>query len=375
MKVKEVTTYPVSCQLKKPFASATGWRKSRDTVLVEVVTDEGLSGWGEAHGPLKALCRAIEDELAPMVIGADPLDVAVLWDKMQIRRLKGAPPGAVSGIDMALWDLKGRILGAPVYRLIGGRFHRRLQPYATALFYREDHPESVAALEEEARSLLESGFRAIKMKVGFGLERDIRRVSRLREVAGPEFCIMADANESYDFTSALRLGLKLRDLGVQWFEEPLPWVSLPAYKELGERLNMPIAGGEVESALPVFIEALRQRAVQIVQPDPCLAGGITACLHIASWAKAHEVVFCPYTFGSLVGLAAAVHLLAGTSHYPAWTPMERPVLLEWDATENPIRDRVIARGPAIVEGFVDVPEDPGLGIEVDRDAVLAFLVR
>ena len=153
------------------------------------------------------------------------------------------------------------------------------------------------------------------------------------------------------------------------------WTSLSAYRDLGERLNIPIAGGEVETALLGFVEAIRQRAVQIIQPDPALCGGITPSLHIASLSKAFEVSFSPHAFGTLIGLSATLHLTAGVSHYADWSVIPRPVLLEWDATENPLRDNIIAKGPEVIDGMVAVPKIPGLGVEVDREAIAALRVK
>lgn len=374
MNINDIIAYPIQCNVQTAFTSATGWRKTRGTVLVEVTGEDGLSGWGETVGPLRTVATAIEEDLKPLLKGQNILDTGLIWERMQVRRTKGIPPGAIGGVDTALWDLKGKILGAPVCRLMGGRFHKTIQPYGTALFYHEEDWDQLTALEEETQELLKRGFKAIKMKIGFGISRDIRRITRVREIVGDDFPLMVDANQSYNFQAALEVGRALDDLGVKWFEEPMAWLSLPAYRELGNRLKTPIAGGEVETSLMGFFESIRQGAVQIVQPDPALCGGITPALHVASVAKAFEVAFMPHVFDGIIGLSAGLHLTAGVSHYADWSLVPRPVILEWDATENPMRDKIVISGPELKDGLVDVPDTPGLGIELDRDAIHAFII-
>jgi len=194
MKIKEIKLFPLRAEVEL-FASATGWRNLRETILIEIITDEGFSGWGEAKGPLSCVVKAIKEDLAPMIINEDPLNNCVLWEKMQIKKLKGTPPGAIGGVDMALWDLKGKILNVPVYQLLGGCFIDSIQPYATALFYHsKKEKENYLLFEEEAQRLLDLNFKAIKMKVGFGIKNDVKRVRKLRELAGKDFPIMVDAN-------------------------------------------------------------------------------------------------------------------------------------------------------------------------------------
>lgn len=373
MKIKEIKLYPLK-SIVKPFASATGWKRSRETILIEIINDDGLSGWGEAMGPLYSVVKAIEEDLSPIIINQDPLDNGVLWEKMQIKKYKGTPPGAIGGIDIALWDLKGKILNIPVYKLLGGCFSKKIQPYATALFYHANEEENNLELfEKEARRLLDLNFKAIKMKVGFGIKHDIKRVNKLRGIVGEDFPIMVDANQSYDFSSALELGKVLDELGVIWFEEPLQWISIAAYRELSNRLQLLIAGGEVENNLMGFFEIIKQRAVQIIQPDPIFCGGITPCQHIASLAKASQVAFYPHCFGNIVSLFAGIHLTAGYSHYANWMPIERPILFEWDTTDNPLKEIVIQSIPEIKNGYIDVPREPGLGVEINRAVLKKYL--
>jgi len=375
MIIKKVKVYPVSYNLKVPFISAAGLTRKRSSVLVEVITNEGLSGWGEANGPTLTVAKAIEEVLSPIIIGKDPLDAGVIWEQMNICRRKGTPTGAVGGVDIALWDLKGKILDVPIYKLFGGCFYKKLTPYATTIFYHENDLKSVATLEKDVTNIISRGFKAVKMKVGFDVDFDIKRLSKVRELLGNDFTIMVDANQSYDFMSALRFGRALHDLEIRWFEEPIPWISLSAYRELGGKLNIPIAGGESEFNLIGFVEALRQRAVAVIQPDPSTVGGITPSLYISTLAKAFGVTFCPHSFGTIIGLSASIHLTSGFSHYTGENLITKPVLLEWDATENIMRDKIIIKGPKMVNGCVNVPSDPGLGIEVDKKAIRKFMVE
>lgn len=375
MIIKEVKVYPVSYKLKRPFASATGWKYTRSMVFVEIISDEGLSGWGETRAPLISTVNCIEKDIVPYIVGKNPLDVKVIWEQLQILKMKGIPIRCISCIDMALWDLKGKILGISLCNMLGGCFNKEIQPYATAFFCYEDEFGSFQSLEREAKNILSLGFKYIKMKIGFGVDYDIKKISRLRKIIGNDFPVMVDANQSYDFLSILKLSNILKDLKVQWIEEPLPWISISEYKELGDRLNIPLAGGEQESTQLGFFEVMKQRAVQIIQPDIYVCGGITPLIHIMSLAKAFGIYFSPHTFGSIIGLSAAIQLIASFSYYPRWVTINRPILLEWDAVENNLRDKILKKGPKIINGKVIVSEEPGLGVEIDKKALREFAIE
>ena len=201
MKVVEVKTHSLSSPVKEPYANSIGWVKRRSTVLVEVITDDGVTGWGEAlcHGlqPPEVCASVVETALKPIILGQDPFDVEVLWEKMHHLTLsfgsKGTVPIAMSAVDVALWDCIGRALGKPVYKLLGGAYRTEVHPYATG-FYRHaglSYPEAAVA---EARGHLNNGFRAMKLKIGFGIEEDTELILAVREAVGPKVTLMLDAN-------------------------------------------------------------------------------------------------------------------------------------------------------------------------------------
>lgn len=376
MIIKKVKIYPLSYNLKVPFASAGGWTKKRTSVLIEVITNEGLSGWGEANGPMLAIMKAIEDDLVPIVIGKDPLNTSIIWEQMNLLRRKGIPSSAVGGVDIALWDLKGKIIGEPLYKIFGGAFFEKLLPYATTIFYHENDLNSLKGLEEDISYLIDHGFKAVKMKVGFGIDFDLKRIRRVRELLGTDFPIMVDANQSYNFLTSLRFGHILEEFGIRWLEEPIPWISLSAYKKLGEKLDIPIAGGESEVNIMGFVEAFKQGSVSIIQPDICMIGGITPALSIATLARAFGVDFCPHSFGTIIGWSASVHLASGFPHYIGENlSIQSPVLLEWDVTENIMRDNIVVKKPEIINGVMHVTNDHGLGVEVDREEIEKFIIK
>ncbi|MBE0556079.1 MAG: mandelate racemase/muconate lactonizing enzyme family protein, partial [Proteobacteria bacterium] len=203
MKIKDVESFPVSYQLERPFANSAERHQRRSTTLVKITTDEGIAGWGEAYGPPLGVSRFIQTYLKPRLVGEDPLRLEYLWFKLQTH--KGIPKGAMGGIDLALWDLKARAMNVPVYELLGGRNSAVITPYATGFFFSEDEPDSTRYLEAEVEEALSKKFRALKMKIGFGKDRDIKRMRRVRELVSDGIDIMADANQAYDFMTCIEL--------------------------------------------------------------------------------------------------------------------------------------------------------------------------
>jgi D-galactarolactone cycloisomerase len=379
MKISDVRAHVLRSPLQQPFAFSQGWVSSRGATLVEVQTDEGVTGWGEAlcQGlqPPEIAAAAISGALKPLAVGADPLEPEVLWHRMyhQTRDYgqKGALIGAISGIDIALWDIAGKVRREPVAKLLGGMFRTRVEAYATGFYRIKGHGEA-SRLAREAETHVANGFRALKIKLGFGIDDDLAVMRSIKEVAQKQE-VMIDVNHAYGVADAIRLGRSLEDMGwrLRWYEEPVVQEDLDGYAEVRRALGTPIAGGENEYTLFGFKELLQKRAVDVAQPDICIAGGFSGCRHIIALAHAHGVQVNPHVWGSAVGQAASLQLIAATpianhSLFP------REPLLEFDTSSHPFRDELTDSPLRQREGWVDIPQKPGLGIEVNRKVIEKF---
>jgi D-galactarolactone cycloisomerase len=378
MKITDVITHQLSVNVDEPFTSSRGWvYKTKGALVVEIKTDEGITGWGDCYGP-SAVCKSIVDTLLkPSVIGKDPFDVEVIWEslynKVKDYGLAGMTISGISGIDIALWDIIGKACKQPIHKLIGGAFRTRVEAYATGLYFKDMNRLNEEAVAE-ARSYAAQGFRAIKMKIGLGsLKKDLDRVAAVRDAIGPEVLLMVDANHCFNVPQAINIGRELEKLDVYWFEEPISPEDLDGYVEVARRLDMAVAGGENEFTKFSFREILARRAMDIIQPDVCAAGGITECKKIAALAQAHGVQCVPHAWGTAIGLAATLHFLASLPECPpCLVPM--PPMLEYEQTFNPFRDDLSATRLTHTKGWVDVPTGPGLGIEIDRSILDRYRV-
>lgn len=370
MKIQAVHAYALRHALPEAevFGSSKGWHAVRQALLVEIVTDDGLSGFGEAYGP-PAVNRTLVDELyAPRLVGRDPLEHAVIWEDLyntfRDYGRKGWPIAAISAVDIALWDLKGKALGQPVSKLLGGAFRTQIRAYATGL-YRHRVEDNARALAREAEAYAAEGFGAMKMKVGFGLDEDLRNVRAVRQAIGAERLLAMDANHAYDAGQAIRLARKVEDCDLAWFEEPVVPEDLDGYCQVKAAARMPIAGGETEFTRWGFRDLCVRRAVDILQPDICGCGGFTEAWRIAALASASGLTVFPHVWGTAVGLFASLQLAAALPpNPPAMLPTELP--FELDRTPNPLRDQLALNPPKRAGDRIDLPTGPGLGLEIDR---------
>ena len=373
MKITGVRAHVLRSRLEQPFAFSQGWVNSRGATLVEISTDDGVVGWGEAlcQGlqPPEIAGAAIEHALAPLAIGADPLEPEVLWHRMyhQTRDYgqKGAIIGAISAIDIACWDIAGKARGEPVARLLGGMFRSRVQAYATGFYRVRGHGEAARLAEEAARHVA-NGFTAYKVKLGFGIADDLAVMRAVQAAAGKQEA-MIDTNHAYSVVDAVRLGRELEDMGwrLRWYEEPVVQEDLAGYSEVRRALATPIAGGENEYTAFGFRNLFAARAVDIAQPDLCIAGGFTACRHIVALAHAHGVQVNPHVWASAVGQAASLQFIASipvANH--ALFPSD--ILLEFDTSSHPFREHLTDTPLRQRGGWVEIPAKPGLGIQVDQ---------
>ena len=377
MKIADVRAHPLRCTLDEPFAYSQKWFKSRTAMLLEVVTDEGAVGWGEVfcHDAWPALVALVERVYKPLIVGKDALAREVIWDSLynwsRDYGQKGLTAAALSGIDIALWDLAGKAVDLPVSTLLGGSFRDQVQAYATGLYATQRSMDDPSVLAQEATSYVQRGFKAIKMKIGFGLRRDIENVATVRAAIGEDIGLMVDANHAYDAAAAISLGRALEGYRVAWLEEPVVPEDLDGYRAVRSALDIPIAGGEAEFTRYGFRDLISKGAVDIVQPDLCICGGLSEGAKIAALAQAWHVRLIPHVWGTGVALAAALHFIAAMPPQPP-SLHPAPALLEFDRTENPLREEVVATSLQVLDGHVMVPQGPGLGIEIDRAALERF---
>jgi len=323
VKIRDVKTYQLEAALAEPFAYSQAWYERRGALLIEIVGEDGLSGWGEAFGPPFLT--------APIV---------------EFYRAAGASPDGWSSAEPCpgLCDRLRKRGGDPFSYLI-----------------------------EETQQRADAGFTAIKLKLGFGIDEDIRLCRAIRQAIGEAMTIMVDANHAYDAVAAIRLGRHIEELDVSWFEEPVPPEDLEGYRQVKSALRIPIAGGEAEFTRWGFRPILVDRVLDILQPDVCAAGGLSECKKIADMATAFGLRVNPHVWGTGVALAASLQLLAILPDNP---PSLNPIapLLEFDQSEHPIRMAVLTEPISQQAGWVEVPTGPGLGIEIDRAAITKFLI-
>lgn len=387
MKITRIASHVLSCDMPEVLGYSQQYYYRRTAHLVEVETDEGVSGWGECFGPgAVALANKgiVEDVIQPLVLGADPLDRDVIWHRvynlLRDHGQKGMPLQALSGVDIALWDISGKVSGLPLHKLIGGAHRKNVPVYGYGMMLRpEPVTELAARFRDEAAAIKEAGFVAAKMKVGLGPENDIRLVEAVREGVGPDFRFMVDANHCYTTSDAFHVGRALEELGAYWFEEPVAPEDLDGYRELRAGLKVNIAGGEAEFNRWGWRAILENRGLDIAQPEVCALGGVSEYLRVLALCHAHHTPVVNHVWGSAVAVAVNLHLLAAMPTMPGglnpWEPM-----LEFDTTENVFRDDLLAE-PLDVQGQVKrnrgrvaIPTAPGLGVAPDQEFIQKYKI-
>lgn len=373
MKIAELHIHVLEAPLKQPFLWSFNRADSRGACLVEIVADDGTLGWGECFGP-PWLNAAMVEAFRPHLIGSDPLAIEEIWGRLynhfRDQGQRGIHVTALAGVDIALWDLKGRVLGQPIHVLLGGPLRRSVQAYATGT-YRREAGDPLDYVVEEVKGYVAEGFGAVKLKIGFDVEEDAALVRAVRAALGPERGLMLDANHGYDALDAIRLGQRVEDCDIGWLEEPVVPEDLDSYVEVRGGQSIPVAGGETLFTRYDFAEVMRRRAMDIVQPDTCAAGGLSECKKIADMAWTFGVRYVPHVWGTGIGLAAALQLLAVLPHAPP-THRQRQPMLELDRSEHPFRQAVLTEPIEHEQGTVAIPDGPGLGIAVDREALKRF---
>ena len=374
MLITNIEGFNLSSPLERPFGWSNGWISARVVGLLKIETDEGITGWGEGY--VGARGDFVRQLFGDLLIGADPLNRNALWQGMFDRVYNGNNAGgfggsAISAVDIALWDIAGKAAGQSVSDLLGGRIRDKVAVYATGLYYTEG--EFPTRLLDEATMYVELGFKGMKTKIGgLPIAEDVRRVAAIRGAIGDDIRLMVDANQAYPAATAIRIGNELAAYDITWFEEPVNAKDVDAYLQVQAGVPMPVAGGENLRTRYEFNDFFARRAYDIAQPDVVNAGGITEMRNIAMNANSCGILVNPHVWGSPVMIAASLHLASTIPPCPPAyepRPYEQEPVMEFDRTPSGIREGITAEPFDQQDGFITVPTAPGLGVEIDEDAV------
>ena len=387
MKITEITTFVARVPLgEERFWSSQYAFPERNSLLVRIRTDEGLTGWGEGgqHGPAEPVAACIDSVLGPMVMEGDPRESGRIWENLysQTRDFgqKGTYIEAISAIDIACWDIAGQAHGEPIHRLLGGAFRTSVEAYATGCYYRGsdylDKANYLPALAAEACGYVDAGFRIVKTKIGLlPIEADLERMAKIRETVGDNIVLLTDANHAYNAPAAIRMGRGLEELDYRWLEEPVPPEDHEGYRTVRRALSIPITGGECEYTRYGFRELFVKGCVDIAQPDLCASGGISEWQKIHALADAFGVPVIPHVWGSGIALAAALHVLAATPPFPHTAhpvPLQNEPVIEYDRNRNPLREELLSEKITLADGRLPVPQAPGLGVRVNEEVLRRY---
>ncbi len=372
LKLRRVTARVYRCPLEQPVTTSFGTMRDRPMVMIEVEDDQGVRGWGEAWCNFPAVgaehrARLVDSVLAPLLLArpfGDPVEAFEhMTSRTAVLALQSAEPGpfaqAIAGIDTALWDLAARRAGRPLWELLDTGGAPAIRVYASGL--NPDAPERLAKAKQQA------GYKSFKLKVGFGSERDLANLARLRSTLGPDAGLMVDANQGWNVDQALEMLPKLEKFDLCWIEEPIradvPW---SAWQSLKSATRIPLAAGENMAGAADFERAFDAGVLGVVQPDLAKWGGISATLPIARRIRAMGLRFCPHYLGGGIGLLASAHLLAAVGG---------DGLLEIDANPNPLRSTIAGNLEDVRDGKVVLSARPGLGVEPDLKVLDEYLIQ
>ena len=368
--IRSLRAFTFRAPIARPVVTSFGVMRNRPMVLVRVEDADGAVGWGEIWCNFPDIgaehrARLVESVFAPLLVGKaaeqPPLAFTRLTKATAVLAIQAGEPGPIAqcigGIDIALWDLAARREGVPLWRMLGGS-RARVPVYASGL-----NPDDAQAL---ALSRQAEGYRAFKLKVGFGAERDRANLRGLRAALGPDAALMVDANQAWDLETAMAIAPSLEEFGPRWLEEPMradrPWEE---WRRLAESTVIPLAAGENIAGDAGFAQAIGSGTLGVLQPDLGKWGGFSGCLPVAQNALANGLRYCPHWLGGGIGLLASAHLLATAGG---------DGLLEIDANENPLRTLTCGPLNAITDGHATLGEEPGLGFAPDMDMLAPFLV-
>ena len=386
MKISSIKSHVLRYELDKELGYSQQYYKHRTAHLVEIETDEGITGWGECFGPGNiALANKyiVEKVIQPLIIGEDPINKEYIWHKvynlLRDSGQKGMPIQALSGIDIALWDILAKKAKLPLYQLLGGKTNNKIPVYGYGMMLQKKSVEELCELfKKEANQIKEKNFKAMKMKVGLGPKEDLKLVSAVREAIGNNFKLMVDANHAYNRNDALYVGRGLDEMEIYWFEEPVAPEDYDGYKELKEKLKTNIAGGEAEFTKYGWNQLIKNNCIDIAQPEVCGLGGITEYLKVSALAQSNFIPIVNHVWGSALSVAVNLHLLTSLPDMPGGL-FPTKSMLEFDTTEKNIFITDLAEEKFSIldqvkdkDGFASPLENIGIGINPKKDFIKEY---
>ena len=389
MKIISIKSHVLRYELEKEIGYSQQYYKYRTAHLVEIETDEGITGWGECFGPGNiALANRyiIEKVIQPLIKGEDPTNKEYIWHKvynlLRDSGQKGMPIQALSGIDIALWDILSKKAKLPLYQLIGGKTNNQIPVYGYGMMLQKKSVnELIELFKDEAKKIKEKNFKAMKMKIGLGPQDDLKLVKAVRDEIGEQFKLMVDANHAYNKNDAMYVGIGLDEMDIFWFEEPVAPEDYEGYKELKENLTTSIAGGEAEFTRFGWNQLINNRCIDIAQPEVCGLGGITEYLKVSALAQSNFIPIVNHVWGSALSVAVNIHLLTSMPDMPGGL-FSAKSMLEFDTTSNNIFISDLAEEKFSIldqvknnNGYVKPLENIGIGINPNREFIKKWQVN
>ena len=386
MKISSIKSHVLRYELDKELGYSQQYYKHRTAHLVEIETDEGITGWGECFGPGNiALANKyiVEKVIQPLIIGEDPINKEYIWHKvynlLRDSGQKGMPVQALSGIDIALWDILAKKAKLPLYQLLGGKTNNKIPVYGYGMMLQKKSVEELCELfKTEANQIKEKNFKAMKMKVGLGPKEDLKLVSAVREAIGDDFKLMVDANHAYNKNDALYVGRGLDEMEIYWFEEPVAPEDYDGYKELKQKISTSIAGGEAEFTKYGWNKLIANKCIDIAQPEVCGLGGITEYLKVSALAQSNFIPIVNHVWGSALSVAVNLHLLTSLPDMPGGL-FPTKSMLEFDTTEKNIFITDLAEEKFSIldqvkdkDGFASPLENIGIGINPKKEFIKEY---
>jgi D-galactarolactone cycloisomerase len=376
VQIKSIEVIGLACKLAdgKIYGSSVGLHTHRRASLIRLRTTDGIEGIGDARAPVGFVRAAIE-MMKPAFIGSNLHDRDAVFNRYfnSVYHMghQGALVAAYSGLNIAMLDALGKGLGLPVCKLLGGMVRSEVPVYATGGHFTLDNETDLAPQVEELRAL---GVAGVKIKIGMGVDSDAHRAATARRVLGDDIFLAVDANANYTADLALESMRRMAPYRIEWFEEPLKPYDYAGYAYLRSRGIMPIAAGEAHHMAHDFLRLLKEQCIDIAQPAVCACGGLDEARRIAELCKLYGARVVPAAWSSGVGLVAAIHYAASLPPYPHAEFEAKPQVVEFDAEDNALRDEILAEPVRIRNGKFAVSQAPGLGLQLNEDAVRHYTV-